>query len=1056
MHLKSDVAEWLGEIRENRRTLPMLIKDLRNGIGLIPFVGAGMSIQSGFPDWAKFLRMLAEESEAREKTEELIAANAYEETAEDLLQRLEHRAFQDLFEQCFGKSFVDKKQLKGAVTLVPRLAGGPVITTNFDRVLESVFEAQGCALEVARGSNVEHFIKAFQQNQAFLLKIHGDWDIEDGRVLTRAEYEKAYGDPIEIDFKLPLPKLLWLMLSSRRVLFLGCSLTNDRTVSILRRIALEFPSSAHYAIVEKPANQTAYRQRAMFLSKLGIRPIFYPTGEHSLLEPLLSFLAKNASEAAPRTTIHQNGKVAAPHQLEPPNNIPGSLNRFIGREAELKRLRVTLKANRLITIAGVGGSGKTRLAMELARIVRRQYPDGVWIVKLYSLRETGLVPQKVASTLGIREQATCPPTKALAEYLRERKVLLVLDNCDHLVSECTELATYLLELCPKLTMLAVSRHLFDVTTETVFSLDPLNIPNLVSLPVSSPELDELCQNESVRLFVDRARSRRADFAVTPANAPAMSLLCRGLDGIPLAIELAASLVNAMSVEEITDSLRDRFQVLARTQDAVKRQWQTLEAAIDWSYELLQPEERTLLRRLSIFAGGWTRMAARICVPDNDGEKVIHDGLRRLLNNSLIVPELRNEQTRYRLLVTIREYGLEKLRVAGEEPELARRYAEWCVELSERTAPELLGGGQEKSLDVLAAEVDNLRGAMRWAIDKPDAEIALRLCGALWRFLEIRGHFREGRERIEEVLKIPQCSHFPALRSKALSGAGMLAYRQTDLPTAGTMFSESLAIERELGNKPGIANALNDLGNVAQLQGDFRRARELYRESLDLELENKNERGIAVARFNTGNTARRLGEYEVAIPLLEQSRDSFEKAGNKRESAFARNSLAQIALAKKDLDGSRREAEESLRIRRKLEDKRGAAETLRTLAGITLAEGDHGGCRQLLAESLTLTRGVKDHRGIAECLESFASLAATTGQPARCALLYGAAEALRLTLDLPLAPVEAAEKDRYSEQVRNQLGDRLFTNCRTDGRGLNLEQAADRAAQEAEEVFEQSV
>jgi predicted ATPase len=1046
MHLTSDVPEWLGEIRENRHTLPLLIKDLRNGIGLIPFVGAGMSVQSGFPDWTKFLRLLAEESEAQEKTEELLAANAYEETAEYLLRRLEHRAFQDLFEGSFGKNFVDKKQLKGAVTIVPRLAGGPVITTNFDRVLESVFEAQRCPLEVARGSNVEHFVKAFQQNQAFLLKLHGDWDIQDGRVLTKAEYEKAYGDPIEIDFKLPLPKLLWLMLSSRQVLFLGCSLTNDRTVSILRRVALEFRSSAHYAIVEKPANKTTYRQRSRFLSKLGIRPIFYPTGKHSLLEPLLSFLAKNASK----------GKAAAMGQLEPPNNIPASLNRFIGREAALKRLRVMLKANRLVTIAGVGGCGKTRLAMELARIVRRQYPDGVWIVKLYSLREPGLVPQRVAFTLGIREQATCPPTKALAEYLRERKVLLVLDNCDHLVSECTKLATHLLEHCPKLTMLAVSRHLFDVTTETVFSLDPLNIPNLVSLPVSSPEFDELCQNESVRLFVDRARSRRGDFAVTPANAPAMGLLCRGLDGIPLAIELAASLVNAMSVEEITDSLRVRFQVLARTQDAVERQWQTLKAAIDWSYELLQPAERTLLRRLSIFGGGWTCVAARICVPDNDGENVIINGLRKLRNNSLIVAEPRSEQTRYRLLVTIREYGLEKLRLEGEEPELARRYAEWCVELSERTAPELLGGEQEKSLDVLAAEADNLRGAMRWAIDKPDAEIALRLCGALWRFMEIRGHFREGRERIEEVLKIPQSSHFPALRSKALSGGGMLAYRQTDLPTAGTMFSESLAIERELGNKPGIANALNDLGNVAQLQGDFQRARELYRESLDLELENKNERGIAVAQFNTGNTARRLGEYEEAIPLLEQSRDSFEKARNKRESAFARNSLAQIALAKKDLDRGRREAEESLRIRRKLEDKRGAADTLRTLAGIMLAEGDHEGCRQLLTESLTLTRGVKDHRGIAECLESFASLAATMGQPARCALLYGAAEALRLTLDLPLAPIEAAEKDRYSEQVRKQLGDRLFTKGRASGHGLNLEQAADRAVQEAEEVFEQSV
>jgi len=351
---------------------------------------------------------------------------------------------------------------------------------------------------------------------------------------------------------------------------------------------------------------------------------------------LLSFLAAKVPKASRRVAVHREAKAAAPEQT--PNNIPAPLTRFIGREAGLKHVRAALRDNRLVTISGVGGCGKTRLATEVARSLRGQYPDGVWIVELDSLKEAMLVPQRVASILGIREQATRPPTEALSDHLQQRKVLLVFDNCEHLVSACAELAAYLLQRCPHLKILATSRAVLDVSEETVCALEPLETPD----PDSLPGIEEISQNESVRLFVDRARSRQGDFEVTPANAPAVALLCRGLEGIPLAIELAAARANVMSVQQMIDRLGDRFQFLAGTSAGALRQWETLQAAVDWSYELLTDPERALLRRLSVFVGGWTWEAASVCAFDNEGEYSILNGLEQLHNKSLVVVEERNQ------------------------------------------------------------------------------------------------------------------------------------------------------------------------------------------------------------------------------------------------------------------------------------------------------------------------------------------------------------------------------------------------------------------------------
>jgi predicted ATPase len=739
---------------------------------------------------------------------------------------------------------------------------------------------------------------------------------------------------------------------------------------------------------------------------------------------------------------------------EQADTVPSPLTSFIGRGQEQKLLRGLLQRNKLLTITGPPGAGKTRVAIELARSVRAEF-DSVWFVELSQLEEEGFVPQRVATVLGIREQAPRPPTEVLADFLRSGKYVLVLDNCEHLIKACGHLANYLLRHCPQLKMLATSRTILNVAGEQIYAMPPLHLPD----PERLPGLDELSRIDSIQLLLERARAR-SNFKLTDQNASEVAALCRGLEGIPLAIELAAAQLDTLTVGEILNRLNQQLDLLVGGAGGEEeRQWASLEEAITLSYTLLDDAQRVLFCRLSIFHRGWTlEGAAAICgeeqkdVPEADRfihktqqELDIVKRLGQLYHRSLLVSEETNGKKRFRLLDAIRAYAQRQLANAAEQSGIAERHAKWFVGLAEKAEPEFLKKDQAQWLDALTAEADNLRAAIQWAVANCETEIALRLTGALWRLTEIRGYYSEGIYRLKMALDLPGSTAYPALRSKALSGLGVLFYRQGDITAAETHFRQSLEIERHLNNLPGIANALNDLGNVAHMKGDFQAARACFNESLEIERKTGNTRGIAVAFFNLGKTARRLGAVDEAAKLLQYSLQSFESEGNLREAAFPLNVLSWLALERGDLGAALDYVDRSLKIREKLADKKGVADSKRTLGAIRMQQGDFHRAYEELWKSAELARGVDDKLGIAESLEQFAAFAAIKKDFISCVTLISMAEKLRCEIRIPLAGTERTVRDSQLGSARSRLGEQVFVESWEEGRLWSIVEAFGAAA-----------
>ena len=1038
------MLEWLGNIPGNDLSLPMLIDQMQTPVGVVPFIGAGMSAPCGVRPWTLFLSDAAKLAGKTRAIDERVAAGRYEEAAEILVLALTPSGFQDLIESYFGDRVLDGKDLTGAITLIPRLSSGPVITTNFDRVLERVFQHEGCPFEtVVWHSKLNLAVRALERNGTVLLKLHGDWEDPDHRVLTLSEYKQNYGDAeAAINFDLPLPQLFKL-LAVRPLLFLGCNLNEDRTLKILKRVAADVKTSRHYAVVQKPKGAAKFRARMQFLATHNIRPIWYPEGEHHRIERLLEYLSEQIPEAYRRKTQTRpdDGTAKAASGAE---TIPRPLTKFFGRETELKELCELAKEAGLVTIAGGPGAGKTRVAIELARSLAPEF-QAAWFVELSQLAEAQLVPQRVAAALGIREPARRPPTESLAEFLRQRKYLVLLDNCEHVRQACTDLADDLLRRCPKLTIVATSREVLRVAGEQVYQLPPLDLPD----PERLPELSELKRIDSVKLFLDRAsralqnarpgEGAGLEFELTVQNARDVATLCRELEGMPLAIELAAAQLSSLSVQQILRHMDERLKLLTGGIGGTEeRQWATLREAIQFSYDRLEPEQKLLFRRLAVFGRGCTwDAAAEICGPEGQDRFAVLRLLNELNARSLLWIEDGREEKRFRMLNSIREFASGELEASGERMQIDEKHAAWFATLAERAAPELLKRDQARWLDLLGEDVDNLRGAILWSVKNERAETALRLVAALWRLMEIRGYLREGRERLETALAMRGTDQYPALRSKALSGVGMLAYRQGDMESAGRYFAESLEIERARKDAAGIANALNDLGNVADWEGDVEKAHDYYVESLDLERETKNARGVAVALYNLGECARRLGRLDEAEDLYGKSRQGFEAEGNLREAAFPLNGLGRVALARGRYEDAIAHAERSLNIRRELSDKTGMADTLRTLGAVRLKQGNCSGALELLSESLELARGVEDKRGIAETVEQFASAAAVQKEFVTATTLYAAAQQIREETMVQLVPIERAQRDAELEEACTALGQAEFEKRQAEGRELTL-------------------
>jgi predicted ATPase/DNA-binding SARP family transcriptional activator len=652
--------------------------------------------------------------------------------------------------------------------------------------------------------------------------------------------------------------------------------------------------------------------------------------------------------------------------------LPHPLTELVGREDECMEVGHCLRRSRLVTLTGIGGIGKTRLAREVAHEVVREYADGVWLVALEALSEGRLVIQQIASVLGLREEQGRTPLQSVTHHLRHQRVLLVLDNCEHLLQASAQVAAHLLAECGQVRILATSREALGITGEAVWSVPVLAVPDMEGLPPGPTTLVRVLMGyESVQLFVQRAQSVQKGFALSGGNARLVAQACQQLEGIPLAIELAAARVRAMSVEQIASRLNDYLGLLTSGNRAGQSRQQTLRATLDWSYALLSEGERSLLSRLSVFVGGWVLEAAeRVCSGEGVAEGQVLDLLSSLVDKSLVTfEEGAAAEGRYRLLEMVRQYAASSLQGSGEAEQVKLRHRDWFLAFAETADPQLKGADQTLWRR-LEAEHDNLRAALSWSEGEAQgAASGLRLAGALYRFWQVRGEFNEGRAYLGRALEREGAQGATLARSKALNGAGDLAYCQGDYASARALNEEGLTIQHALGDKGGIAISLNNLGSVDLVQGDYASARTQFEESLTMSRELGDRGCIAISLNGLGNAAYSQHDFDTARTLFEQALAILRELGDRRGIATSLEGLATLTTSRGDYDAARTLTEQGLAILRELGDRQGIATSLHNLGILASNQGDNHAARTLIEQGLAIRRELGDRRGIAYSLYS---------------------------------------------------------------------------------------
>ena len=654
-------------------------------------------------------------------------------------------------------------------------------------------------------------------------------------------------------------------------------------------------------------------------------------------------------------------------------NLPPSLTLFVGRSQALAQVRDQVRKSRMVTLIGSGGTGKTRLSLEAASELVANFPDGVWLVELAPLADAALIPHAIAAVLGARAEGDTPPMTLIESTLRGKRALLLLDNCEHVVDEAASVAQTLLRALPQLHLLASSREALSVEGETVYRVPSLTMPGSDSPPTPA----DVTASEAGQLFVDRARSVAPAFTLTEHNAVAVAQVCRRLDGIPLAIELAAARLTALSVEELARRIDDRFRLLTGGRRTALPRQRTLRALVDWSYELLSADERSVLNTLAVFAGGFSLDAAeRVCAADALSEITVLDAVEHLVAKSLLIAEQQQEtETRYRLLETIRQYASEKLVECGQADAARRRHFVYFQNLAESAAKVLQGPLALEWLDRLDAEHDNLRAALDWSGDAEPADYA-RLAGTLRKFWDVRGHFTEGWARLERALALRTARD--EVRLNALIGAGVLAYRLDYTQRSDDILGEAIALARELGNarseaeatlfqawdrswqgadaleplalraqalaksvgdRPGEAFALLVLGRVARLRGQYAKAQSLFLESAKLYDSAACVVGTPIGIQDAGACAFEQLDFTAARQLLDDALVQHRRFGNVHDAATTLGLLGQLALNEHRLDEARAQSAESLRIFRALHDPNCGAHAAEIHATVLCALGE---------------------------------------------------------------------------------------------------------------------
>jgi len=687
--------------------------------------------------------------------------------------------------------------------------------------------------------------------------------------------------------------------------------------------------------------------------------------------------------------------VPARPAVAPKHNLPAQVTSFVGRERELSEVKQLLGTTRLLTLTGPGGSGKTRLALRVAEEVLDRFEDGVFFADLAPISDPQLAAGTIAQVLGVRESSSQPLAVTLKNYLRAKRLLLLLDNFEQII-HAAPLVADLLSASPSLKIMVTSREALQVYGEQEYSVPPLALPDLERVE----HLPVLAQYEAVELFGQRAQAVRPDFALTDDNAPAVAEICVRLDGLPLAIELAAARSKLLSPETMRTRLESRLETVTGGLRDVPARLRTLRGTIDWSYNLLDEGEKTLLARLSVFQGGRTVESAEVvCGPDLSID--VLDGLESLLNKSLLWQEEGQEgEPRFLMLETIHEYARERLEESGEAEDLRRRHAEYFVALAERAEPELLGARQGYWAARLRAEHDNLRAALAWSLGGADAGLGLRLAGALRDFWYGEGHSTEGLRWTERALEGAGDAP-PALRAKAQNSAGRLAFARGDHEQGKIWNREALALYRELGDRAGAGWALTFLSaHSLGYSEEYREGLTLCEEGLALLREADDRPGMAMALNTLGELARSDGDYERAGEAYEECLAICRGTGNKQREALMLGNLSYAALH----------------------------------------QGDYERAEALVREGLALLWELESKYFVNFGLEVSAGPAAAKGQPERAARLLGAAEALREAMGLGLQPADQFEIDRYEAAAREQLDEATFEAAWAEGRAMTLEEA----------------
>jgi predicted ATPase/DNA-binding SARP family transcriptional activator/DNA-binding CsgD family transcriptional regulator len=727
----------------------------------------------------------------------------------------------------------------------------------------------------------------------------------------------------------------------------------------------------------------------------------------------------------------------------PRHNLPAPRTSFVGREREMREIKRELSMTRLLTLTGAGGSGKTRLALEVARDLVGAYQDGVWLVELAPLSDSTLVPQAVATALAVQEQAGQPFTETLVEILRSKDMLLLLDNCEHLVGAAASLVDALLDACPDLKVLATSREALGVAGEARWTVPALSTPGLLR----TPTVGELEIYESVRLFAERVRHRESSFALTATNARPVAEICERLGGLPLAVALAAARVGTLGVSEVSGRLGDSLGLLtAGGRTAAPRQ-RTLRGTLDWSHDLLSEDEKRLFRRLSAFAGGWTIEAAEIvCSGDGTDERDVLDLLSGLADKSLVVVRATGDgAVRYRFLEPVHHYARERLEASGEGEGIALRHAAFYLALAEEAEPRLRGPNQAAWSQRLYEELDNFRTALARSPDYGETETCLRLASALLFFWTWRGSHQEGYRWLQWALaKDDVVSR--SIRAKALNSLADITIMLGYYEKSQALLQESLALYRADGDVSGIAACLCDLGWLAAFRGEFRRAKDLLEESLVRARDSGDTIRTAFVLNRLAGVASANLDHETAERLLQESLTLYREVGDSKSVAMDLGMLAYLALRQGDHEKAVRQTEEAMgRIREAGLSMDAYYPTVLALA--VMSQGDLARAKELTADALMLGRKSGNKLHTIQAVEMAAMLATARQDFATAASLWGAADAQREALGAPLDADDKALYEPHLASGRSELGTGSWTAAWKVGRTMTLDEAVDRVLSE---------